>query len=365
MKYNWQQPEWPEFRYDLKDIEADLFLFADKEGQISGAMQGLLEADRTEALLDLMIAEAVKTSEIEGEYLNRQDVASSIRNQLGLNPSPEPVRDLASRGIAELMIDVRNSWAKQLNQEKLFAWHKMLMSGTRGLSIGCWRSHDEPMQVVTGAVGQQKILFEAPPSERVPDEMARFFRWFNTSEREIKHAPVRSALSHLYFESIHPFEDGNGRIGRAIAEKALSQGLGRPVLLSLSLTIEAEKSAYYDALGAAQKTNEVTDWLHYFVKVILDAQTTARGQVDFILKKTHFFDRYKSVLNKRQLLVINRMLKEGPSGFEGGMNARKYIAIAKVSKATATRDLQSLVKLGIFIPVGGGRSTSYTIDLSL
>ena len=169
----------------------------------------------------------------------------------------------------------------------------------------------------------------------------------------------------MYFETIHPFEDGNGRIGRAIAEKALSQTIGRPVVLSLSSTIEANKKNYYEALEKAQQSNEITRWVEYFVRISLAAQTEAEEQIDFTLKKTRFFDRYKDQLNERQLTVIKRMLEEGPKGFEGGMNARKYIGITKTSKATATRDMQQLMEIGAFILSGkaGGRSTSYRVSI--
>jgi Fic family protein len=215
--------------------------------------------------------------------------------------------------------------------------------------------------------GKQRIHFEAPPSDRVPQEMERFITWFNQTGpggiKEIKKAPVRSAIAHLYFEAIHPFEDGNGRIGRAIAEKALSQGIGRPALLSLSKAIEANRKEYYDALEMAQQSNEITKWINYFVKTILAAQTEAEEQIDFTLKKAKFFDRYKDQLNDRQLKVIRRMLEEGPEGFTGGMNATKYGSVTKTSKATATRDLQDLLEKGIINVVGGGRSTRYQINI--
>ena len=174
---------------------------------------------------------------------------------------------------------------------------------------------------------------------------------------------VRSALAHLYFETIHPFEDGNGRIGRAISEKALSQGFGRPVLLSLSRVIEAKRNAYYDALQAAQSKHRVNEWVSYFVSMALEAQGEAEEQVRCTLKKAQFFNRYEKVLNARQLHVARRMLEEGPKGFEGGMNARKYVSLAKTSKATATRDLQDLADRGVFKVVGGGRSTRYEVVL--
>jgi Fic family protein len=193
--------------------------------------------------------------------------------------------------------------------------------------------------------------------------MQRFLLWFNESQDSIKKPIMRAAIAHLYFESIHPFEDGNGRIGRAIAEKALSQNIGRPVLFSLSKSMEAKKKAYYDALQKAQRSNEITEWMHYFVNTVLEAQIDAEQEIEFTLKKAKFFSQYQDQLNDRQQKGIRRMLEEGPNGFEGGMNARKYVGITGTSKATATRDLQDLVQKEIFTPIGGGRSTRYELKL--
>jgi len=363
MDYNWQQADWPSFRFDLTGVEGFLFAFADKAGQVNGLMKGLPDATQTEAVLQIMIAEALKTSEIEGEQLSRQDVMSSMRNQLGLNNPLEQIKDKASEGAAKLMVTVRDTWAKPLDKTMLLSWHGMLMKGASGIKAGEWRTDETAMQVVSNPYGKMKIHFEAPLSSQVPEEIEGFINWFNQSEKSIVHAPIRAAIAHLYFESIHPFEDGNGRIGRAISEKAISQGLGRPAILSLSRTIEANKKQYYEALEKAQKSNEVSSWIQYFIEMALVAQEDAEQQVEFILRKTKFFDRFKDDLNERQLKVVKRMLDEGPDGFEGGMNARKYISITKTSKATATRDLQRLVDLGVLKPIGGGRSTSYFLNL--
>jgi Fic family protein len=361
--YNWQRAHWPQFRYNLSGLEEPLLAFADKAGQVSGMLKSLPEGLQTEALLDVMISEALKTSEIEGEYLSRPDVKSSLRNQLGLNTVPEKVNDPASAGAAELMVAVRTTWARPLTREMLLSWHRMLLKNQENLAVGGWRTQGDPMQVVSGPVGRRKVHFEAPPARQVPREMAAFIRWFNASGTEIRQAPVRAALAHLYFESIHPFEDGNGRIGRAVAEKVLSQGLQRPVLLSLSRTIEARKHAYYEALETAQKSAEVTPWVRYFTGVVLEAQTATEKQIDFILRKARFFDACRHHLNERQLKAVRRMLEEGPEGFVGGMNARKYQALTKTSKATATRDLQDLAESGVLVPIGGGRSTRYELKL--
>lgn len=367
--YNWQQKDWPNFTYNLHALEDDLFLFAEKTGHISGVLKALPEATQVEAIIDTLVAEAVKTSEIEGEYVSRKDVLSSIRKNLGIVTAPEFIIDKMAVGIAELMIDVRKSFEEALTEEKMFDWHRMLLPERRNMNVGTWRSHHEPMQVVSGAIGKEKVHFEAPPSHRVPDEMQQFLDWFNETApggaRNIRHAPVRAAVAHLYFETIHPFEDGNGRIGRAIAEKALSQGIGRPVLISLSRTIEANRKAYYDALQKAQTSNEITNWLHYFVKTIVLAQTESERQIEFTLKKVKFFDQFKLQFSERQSKVIKRILEEGPQGFAGGINASKYGSITKVSKATATRDLQQLLEMGAiaYFGSGGGRSTGYEVKL--
>ena len=362
MKYNWQQKDWPNFQYQTNDIEDNLFDFAQRTGRISGVLKGLSEPEQTEAMLNLMVSEAIKTSEIEGEYLSRNDVMSSIKRNLGLLADLPLTKDRRAEGVAELMLAVRNNFLKPLSSKMLFDWHSMLMKGSKGIQIGQWRTHDEHMQIVSGAMGKEIVHFEAPPSNKVPYEMSKFISWFNNSQHVIKKPIIRSAIAHLYFETIHPFEDGNGRIGRAIAEKALSQSIGRPVLFSLSKSIESNRNNYYYALKAAQRSNEITDWINYFVKTVLDAQIDAEQEIEFTLKKTKFFDNHKDELNERQQKVVRRMLEEGHQGFKGGMNARKYVSLTGASKATATRDLQDLVAKGVFKPIGGGRSTRYEID---
>lgn len=364
MTYNWQQPEWPEFTYQLTDIEETLFSIAEETGHISGVLKVLPEHIKTETLINVLVSEAIKTSAIEGEFLNRPDVMSSIKNKLGLSEKKEHIKDKRAKRAGELMVMVRDNYSEKLTEEMLFAWHKLLMGESKGISLGAWRSHG-PMQIVSGAIGKEKVHYEAPPSGKVPAEMKRFIKWFNDTapggQKEIRKAPVRSAIVHLYFESIHPFEDGNGRIGRALAEKALSQTLGRPVMMSLSQAIEADRKAYYAAFNKAQRKNDITEWLHYFVNVIHQAQINTSELIDFTLRKTKFMDQVRDVLNERQLKVIVRMLGV-PEGFEGGMTARKYISITKASKATATRDLQELSEQGVLQPEGAGRNVHYMVN---
>lgn len=370
MLYNWQLTDWPVFTY-LPGISEKLLLeFLVKSGQISGIITGFPKDNQTKLALEIMVEEAIKTSEIEGEFLSRQDVMSSIKKNLGIHEAqPLLVKDHRAKGIARLMIAVRTSYAEPLTEVDLFAWHEMLMEGNRYVQAGKWRTDSSPMQVVSGAIGKEIVHFEAPPSDRVGAEMNQFINWFNRTgpgqPEAISNPLIRSGISHLYFESIHPFEDGNGRIGRALAEKALHQGLGQPTLISLSNTIEKDKNGYYGALKKAQRSNEITSWLDYFAETVTKAQQDAERLIQFTLKKTKFFDLNGSRLNERQLKVISRMLEEGPDGFEGGMSAKKYMALTKASKPTTTRDLQELRDLGVFIPSGGGRSVSYVLVLEI
>lgn len=366
MKYNWQKADWPNFKYSTEQVEELLYEFSERAGKINGILEGLPKKTKTEAIIELLVSEAIKTSEIEGEYLSRKDVMSSIKKNLGLK-TEVIFKDKTAEGISELMVDAQKTYKTDLNSQSLFHWHKLLMKGNKSIKAGLWRTHKEPMQVVSGAMGKEKIHYEAPPSAKVPNEMELFINWFNDTGRErkkeIKKPIIRAAIAHLYFETIHPFEDGNGRIGRAISEKALSQFMGRPILLSLSKAMEGRKKEYYDALQLAQRSNEITSWINYFVHTTITAQKEAESLISFTLKKTKFFDKYENLLNPRQEKAIKRMLKSGPDGFEGGMNTRKYISLNRTSKATASRDLQDLFEKEILTRKGGGRSTSYFLNL--
>ena len=364
MKYNWQHSDWPNFHFELQDCEGLLRTYLQNAGKLEGALRSLKTSERDESIVELLTAEAIKTSEIEGEFLSRADVASSIRKQLGMTVVGE-YRDRRAQGIAEAMVSARNTFDAPLTEAALFEWHTSLLAHNQGLRVGSWRTHEDPMQIVSGAMGFERVHFEAPPSSVVEREMTHFLEWFNSTAPqgpdELVHAPVRAAIAHLYFESIHPFEDGNGRIGRIVAEKALAQTTGYPGLSSLSHTIEQNKKEYYRQLEKAQRSNEVSDWVNYFVGTVVDGQKFAQSTVDFTLMKSRYFDRYSSFLNAAQLKAVQRMFSEGPAGFEGGMTASKYSRLARVSKATGTRHLSDLLKLGAFTVEGHGRSTRYQL----
>lgn len=366
MKWNWQQPDWPHFRWNGDALAALEARFLQQSGVMIGVVKHLGEEDRTSVVLDVMTDEAIKTSQIEGELLNRDSVQVSLRREFGLETEKRRITP-AERGIAEMMIDLYRGFADPLTDQVLGEWHRMVLSGRSDVEVvGRYREHEDPMQVVSGYLHKPTIHFEAPPSRALADEMERFLKWFEASGSAGKTplpALTRSGLAHLYFVSIHPFEDGNGRIGRAISEKALSQAIGQPGLIALSQTIQRRRSAYYDALEAANKSNEVTDWLVYFAEAVLDAQAHSLTLIDFLLAKTRFHDKFRGRFNARQEKVIARMLREGPSGFKGGLSAANYITIADTSRATATRDLQELVAMGAADQTGTLKSTRYHLRI--
>jgi Fic family protein len=319
-------------------------------------------------IIEAMSTEALTTSEIEGEILDRASVQSSIRRQLGLGADNRRVTP-AEQGIAEMMVDLYRSFAEPLSDDMLFAWHRMLTSGRTDLKdIGRYRTHEEPMQVVSGAIHAPTVHFEAPPSSAMPTEMARFIDWFRRTAPDGADplpALTRAGVAHLYFVCIHPFEDGNGRIGRAIAEKALAQSLGYPTLTALAATILIKRKAYYDALEANNKLIEIAPWLSWFAATAIEAERRAIALVEFLIDKTRLLDRLRGQLNDRQEKALLRMLREGPQGFEGGLSASKYIGITGASPATATRDLADLAAKGALVRAGERRHARYDLGIPL
>lgn len=362
--YNWQYKEWANFQYDVLAISKSVPEFLKNFNKTDTVLQGLSVAEQQEEIIHFIISEAEKTSEIEGEYISRQDLMSSIKNNLGLNITPENVKDKKAVAIANVIIAVRNSHNNTLTEDEIKQWHKLLFEHNKKINGGAWREGEEPMQVISGAMGKETVHYEAPPSYRVQAEITQFVKWYNAFKiNNPTEALIKTAIAHLYFESIHPFEDGNGRIGRAIAEKCLAQSLGKSVVLSLSSIIEKNKKLYYDALQEAQSTLQITNWIVYFTDVVTQAQAEAIEMIQHTIKKTKFFDMFGAELNARQLKVIAKMFDAGTKGFEGGMTAKKYIAVTKTTKPTATRDLQELVILGALSQHGKGRSVHYQLKL--
>lgn len=365
MQWNWTQNGWPHFRYDSEAIKAleDKFLIS--SGEIVGAVRHVTGDERDRLRIELLSEEAMRTSAIEGEVLDRSSVQSSLRRQFGLalDGTPEKARE---GGIAEMMVDVYSHYAAPLDHDTLCRWHAMLLSHDRQLeTVGAYRRHSDAMQIVSGRIDRQRVHFEAPPSSRVPAEMERLLAWFNATAPEGP-APMpaltRAALGHLWFESIHPFEDGNGRLGRALAEKSLAQNIGQPSLIALAYTIERDRRAYYDQLETHQQTLDVTPWLRWFGETVLKAQQATLERIAFFIAKARFYDRLRDRLNTRQAKVVERLFREGPEGFRGGLSAENYIAITGTSRATATRDLQDLVEMGALARTGERRHTRYWLQ---
>ncbi len=366
MRWNWQQPDWTEFRFDKSRLDPQEAWLLHSAGVVLGMIKHL-DAGATDQLrIELLSNEAVQTSAIEGEILNRESVQSSLRRQFGLEADDRRASPV-EQGVAEMMVDLYRTFDQPLEHATLHRWHQMLMKGRSDVrDIGRYRTHEEPMQVVSARLDRITVYFEAPPSAIVPREMDRFTEWFNRTapgRDAALPAITRAGIAHLYFVTIHPFEDGNGRVGRAIAEKALAQTLGRPTLLALADAIKRRQKDYYRALEEASQTNEITPWLTWFADTLLQAQRLTQARAEFLIEKTKLLDRLRGQLNPRQEKALLSMLEEGPEGFKGGMSADKYIRLTETSRATATRDLQDLVEKGALTRRGELRHTRYFLAI--
>lgn len=366
MIWNWQKKEWPEFHYDEAQLQTYEDRFLLESGKLLGAFSHFDTDNKAELTIELISHEACKSSEIEGEILNRDSLQSSIRRHFGL-PTDKQRIPPAEQGMGDMMIDLYDHYEEALTHQSMFDWHEKLMMGRRDLhDVACYRTDDEPMQVVSGYIHNPKVHFEAPPSSTLQNEMSAFVDWFNdTAPTGPKPLPalIRAGLAHFYFVTIHPFEDGNGRIGRALSEKVLAQSLKQPTLIALSHVIEKHKKDYYGQLNKHNHTLHLTSWLNHFAKTALEAITYSQKLIDFLIAKTRLYDRVCGQLNVRQEKALSRMFKEGVEGFKGGMSAEKYIKITGASRATATRDLQKLLELGALKRTGMLKSTRYWLDV--
>ena len=336
--------------------------------RLTGRFEALPTVYQEDATIDLMLSEAIKTSAIEGEELDRESVRSSLLSLITSDTLPK-TSDQKAVGAASLLVDVRKNWQAPLTHELLGKWQSMAVPEQRYSSIvrGAYRNDPSPMQIVSGHYGREKVHYEAPLAARVPDEMAMLLDWYNQSsplsgDQKIP-GIARAGIAHFWFEVIHPFDDGNGRVGRAMADHALSQYLGYPTTACLATAIEADKKSYYLQLEKASRGSlDINGWLDYFSDTVNQAQEIAREEVDFVLAKTRFYETYGDQLNDRQARMISRVFAEGRKGFEGGITTRKYEAITKCSNRTASRDLSDLVAKGVIIPLpGGGRTTRYEL----
>ena len=362
--YLWEKPDWPAFTWDEKALTTLLAQVSREQGRLLGKMEGLGFDLRSEAHLRTLTEDVVKSSEIEGEQLQADQVRSSIARRLGMDVAGLVPSDRNVEGVVEMMLDATRNYDQPLTEERLFAWHASLFptgrSGMTKINAGTWRDDSTgPMQVVSGAIGHEKVHYEAPPASRLPDEMAKFLEWFGQPKDT---DPLLTAgIAHLWFVTIHPFDDGNGRIARAIADMSLarSEKTGQR-FYSMSAQIRSTRNDYYNTLEQAQKaTLDVTLWQSWFLTCLLRAIDGAQETLGAVLNKAQFWERFaKEPLNERQIKVLNRLL----DGFEGKLTTSKWAKLAKCSQDTAYRDILDLVERGALRKdPGGGRSTSYSL----
>ena len=370
MRWIWQQSDWPSFRYDKRAFEYRDNEFRINSERLMGRFEALPRAYQEDATIDLMLSEAIKTSAIEGEVLDRESVRSSLLALITSDTLPD-TPDRKAAGAASLLVDVRKNWETPLTNDLLGKWQSMAVPEQRYTSIlrGAYRNDPSPMQIVSGPYGREKVHYEAPPAAQVTDEMARLIAWYNQtsplSGAQETAGIARAGTAHLWFESIHPFDDGNGRVGRAIADHALSQYLGYSTTACLATAIEGDKKTYYLQLEKASRGSlDINGWLDYFSDTVNVAQDIAREEVGFVLAKTRFYDTYGDQLNDRQARMVARVFAEGRKGFEGGISTKKYEAITRCPNRTASRDLSDLVEKGVITPLPGrGRTTRYELTV--
>jgi len=371
MRWIWQHPGWPDFHYEKSGFEERELEFRMNSERLAGRVEALPRAYQDDATIDLLLSEAITTSAIEGENLDRDSVRSSLLSMITSDVLPNN-SDQKAAGAAMLLVDVRGKWQASLTQELLGQWQSMAIPEQRYTSVlrGAYRNDPSPMQIVSGPYGRERVHYEAPPADQAPDEMAGFIYWYNQTSGALKKSNkmpgiARAGIAHLWFEVIHPFDDGNGRVGRAIADHALSQSLGYPTTACLATAIEGDKKTYYVQLEKASHGSlDVNIWLEYFADTVIKAQRIAKEEVDFVLAKTRFFELFGDQLNDRQSRMVSRVFAEGRKGFEGGITTRKYENITKCPNRTASRDLADLLTKGIIVPLpGGGRTTRYKLTV--
>jgi Fic family protein len=372
MRYIYQRKAWPKFIWDHAKIAALLGPVRNRQGRLTGRMENLGFALRTEAQLETLTLEVIKSSEIEGEILNADEVRSSIARRLGLDVAGLVPFDRHVDGVVEMMLDAVQNFNKPLTKDRLFGWHTCLFPGGRSgmhtIITGSWRSDRQgPMQVVSGPIGKEKVHYEAPPAACLDKEMKIFIEWFN---RETQIDPVlKAAIAHLWFVTLHPFEDGNGRIARAIADLQLARADGcSQRFYSMSARIRTERKAYYEALQKTQtgtesegKSNgiDITPWQEWFLGCLDRALESTETTLADVFKKARFWELHPvGTMNERQRTIINKLFE----GFEGKLTSSKWAKITKCSQDTAHRDILELVEKGILVKdPAGGRSTSYSL----
>jgi Fic family protein len=362
--YIWEHTDWPSMRWDRGQLLELLSEVSREQGRLLGRMQDVGFDLRREAQLSTLTEDIVRTSEIEGEKLDSNQVRSSIARRLGMDAGGVIGVDRDVEGVVEMMLDATTNYAQPLTADRLFGWQAALFptgrSGLHKITVGNWRDDSGgPMQVVSGPIGQQRVHYQAPPAGRLPEEMDRFLSWFESSGST--DALLVAGLAHLWFVTIHPFDDGNGRIARAIADMALARSESSAQrFYSMSAEIHRERNSYYATLKHAQKsTLDVTQWQEWFLSCLDRAIKASQGMLTGVLNKARFWQRVaQQPLNARQTLVLNSLI----DGFKGKLTTSKWATLAKSSQDTAYRDILDLVERGILRKdPSGGRSTSYSL----
>lgn len=362
--YIYQQKNWPNFSWDINQIAFLLTSVRHKQGKLTGRMMSLGLDLQNEAMLQTITQDVLKTSEIEGEHFNTDQVRSSVAQKLGMDIGGSIPADRHVEGVVDMLLDATQHYERHLDDERLFGWHAAMFptgrSGINKITVGSWRTPETgAMQVVSGAMGKELVHFEAPLSENVPKEMDVFFDWFNS---KVQLDPVlKAAIAHLWFVTIHPFDDGNGRIARAITDLQLARSdESKQRFYSMSAQIQNERKKYYEILENTQKGDlEITKWLHWFLSCLERALFHAEESLNSVLNKANYWNFLNTKsLNDRQKQMMNKLL----DGFDGKLNTSKWAKITKVSTDTALRDIQNLENQGVLVKqAGGGRSTSYEL----
>lgn len=371
----WQAPEWPRLTAPAANVAATLLRARQRQGQLIGQCVAVGLDATAPTLRELWVQEAMATSAIEGEVLNPDSVRSSVLRHLGLDPDDSVPVSRQVDGLVDVMEDATQNFAGVLDKDRLCRWHAALFptgsSGPRRIRVGQYRDHTDPMQIVSGLPGREVVHYTAPPSSQMDAQMQAFLDWFSRTRPDPKQQPpldgiARAAIAHLWFESIHPFEDGNGRIGRAIIDLALAQDAAAPQrLVSLSHQLLAQRKGYYAALQSAQHGGtDVSGWVVWFVQQYQHACDHTGSLIQIAMEKSRFWAQHAAVvLNARQRKVLQRLLDGGDGGFLGGLNAEKYIKMTGTSKATATRDMAQLVQDGLLLTRGQGKALRYFVNV--
>lgn len=362
--YIWQYPEWPSFTWNDSRLIALLSEVRNLEGKIQGMMGGLGFDVQSMTALNVMTEDVLRSNEIEGVILNSDKVRSSIAKHLGIDTAGLPQPDHYTEGVVQIMMDAVTNCNKPLTPERLFNWHAALFptgrSGMYPITVGAYRTGGEPMQIVSGAMGKEKVHYEAPPSEVVPDMMTDFLTWIN-SDNTVIDPVLKAAVAHLWFVAIHPFDDGNGRLTRTITDMQLAKADGFPLrFYSMSAEILREKKAYYEILEhTTSNSTDITEWLEWFLNTMKSSILRAKETVKRVVCKSSFWQRHREIpMNERQVRVVNMLW----DGFTGKLTSSKWAKITKTSQATALRDITDLIEKGILTAAAdGGRSSNYLL----